>query len=159
MSQYLSRLRVTLLVSALVTTVALFVPADALAVQNTPAVNDAPRFKWWQNESIQRKLGLTGDQSQRLEEVFQSALPDLRRGKRQLDTLESELARLVESSADDITVAQQVDRVEAARGVLNKTRTLMLLRMRRMLSADQRHRLDAFHKERARDHSHPDKRR
>lgn len=117
---------------------------------------DSARFKWWQNETVQKQLGLAGDQVKRIEAVFQGALPDLRRGKQQLDALEGELSRLVEKSADDAAVVQQVDRVEAARGVLNKTRVLMLLRMRRLLSPDQRVRLDAFHMGRGSDHAdHP----
>ena len=44
-------------------------------------------------------------------------------------------------------------------GVRVKTRTLMLLRIRRILTADQRVKLDAFHKERERgDHKNHDNR-
>ena len=126
----------------------LLVGASLLSVAPVFAAQDGRRFKWWQNYAVQRTLGLASDQIKRIEEVFQGALPDLRRGKQQLDALEGELSRLVEKSVDDTTVAQQVDRVEAARAVLNKTRTLMLLRIRRILGPDQRVRLDAFHKER-----------
>ena len=43
-----------------------------------------------------------------------------------------------------------IDRVEAARSALAKTRTLMLYRMHRLLSPEQRVRLEAFERERAR---------
>jgi hypothetical protein len=42
-------------------------------------------------------------------------------------------------------VARQIDRVELVRSSLNKTRTLMLLHMRQVLSADQRVKLTAMH--------------
>ncbi len=129
-----------------VRTVLLLFGASLLSAAPLLGLQDSARFKWWQNEIVQRKLGLAADQTRRIEEIFQGALPDLRRGKQQLDVLEGELSRLVEKSADDTAVAQQVDRVEAARAVLNKTRTLMLLRIRRVLNPDQRVGLDAFHK-------------
>jgi Spy/CpxP family protein refolding chaperone len=108
----------------------------------------AQGFRWWQDEGVQRRIGLAPDQSRHIEEVFQNALPELRRGKRQLDTAEGELSRLADGVADDAVLAQHVERVEAARAELNKTRTLMLLRMRRILSADQRSGLDALHRQR-----------
>lgn len=115
--------------------------------------------KWWQDETIQRKLALTLDQSRRIEDVFQSAVPDLRRNKHQLDAVETELARLVEGGgAEDAVLVQQVDRVEEARAELNKTRSVMLLRMRRILSTDQCVKLDAIHKQRRGDHPDPGKR-
>lgn len=113
-------------------------------------------FKWWQDEMAQRKIGLSTDQSKRIEEVFQAALPELRRAKKQLDAVEKDLSRLVDSP--DAALIQQVDRVEAARADLNKARTLMLLRIRRILTADQRVRLEALHQGRAREHSGPDNR-
>lgn len=118
----------------------------------------APGFKWWQDETAQRKIDISGDQSRRIEDVFQNALPELRRAKKQFDAVEADLSRLVESSADDGALTQQVDRVEAARADLNKARTLMLLRMHRILTADQRVRLKALHKGREREHQGPDKR-
>jgi hypothetical protein len=55
---------------------------------------------------------------------------------RALDTAEDELDRRIEQG-DDASVMEHVGVVEAARGELSKTRTVMLLRMRRSLTADQ----------------------
>lgn len=96
----------------------------------------AQRGKWWQDERFIRELGLTTEQSTRLEEIFQKTLPTLRERMRALDTAEDELDRLIEQG-DDASVLQHVAIVESARGELSKTRTLMLLRMRRSLTADQ----------------------
>ena len=115
-------------------------------------------FTWWREESVQRKLSLNGDQVQRIEDVFQSARPELRRTKRQLDEAEGDLSRVADTSAGDAALAQQVDRVEAARSALNKARTLMLLRIRRILTTDQRVKIDALHKEREREHAGRDTR-
>ena len=42
-------------------------------------------------------------------------------------------------------IARYVDKTEAARGSLNKVRTLMLMRMRQVLRPDQRVRFKALH--------------
>ncbi len=104
----------------------------------------AQGFKWWNSERYRRELGLTPDQSKRLEEIFQAALPNLRAHKKTLDTAEADFDRLVER-ADDSAVMEQAGRVETARGELNKARTLMLLKMRRTLTTDQWVKLGALH--------------
>ena len=70
--------------------------------------------------------------------------PTLRTQKKALDAAEAEFERLVENG-DDSAVMEQVLNVEAARAELNKTRTLMLLRMRRVLTTDQWVKLGAMH--------------
>jgi Spy/CpxP family protein refolding chaperone len=116
----------------------LFVRASAVAalvaVCVAPAL--AQRGKWWQDERFRSELSLTTEQSTRLEEVFQKTLPTLRQRMRALDRAEDEFDDLVESG-DDASVLEHVGIVEAARAELNKTRTVMLLRMRRSLTADQ----------------------
>lgn len=132
-------------------TVILF-PLLLLCPEGLPAQG----FKWWQDENAQRKLELTADQSRRIEDIFQSVLPELRRRKRQLDSLEQELSRLVESAQEekeDTMIALQVDRVEEARAELNKARTLMLLRIRRVLTPEQRAKLSTTHHDLARQRS------
>ena len=104
----------------------------------------AQGFKWWQDENFKRELGLTAEQSTRLEEIFQKSLPSLRRQKDVLDRAQAEFDRLVERG-DDAAVMEQVASVEAARAELNKARTMMLLRMRRSLTADQWVRFTALH--------------
>ncbi len=115
----------------------------------------AQGFKWWSDEGTQKRLSLSADQSRKIEDIFQQALPALRTGKQRFDAAEQELSALIEHSADDGPVVRQLERVEAARSELNKSRTLMLLQMRRLLSPDQRVRLDELHHERGRDLRNP----
>ena len=105
-----------------------------LAFCAAPAL--AQRGKWWQDERFRRELSLTAEQSARLEEIFQKTLPTLRQRMQALDRAEEEFDRLVEKG-DDSSVLEYVGIVEAARAEVNKTRTVMLLRMRRSLTADQ----------------------
>ncbi|HLG57086.1 MAG TPA: periplasmic heavy metal sensor [Vicinamibacterales bacterium] len=100
--------------------------------------------KWWQSEQYRRELGLTTEQSRRLEDVFQAAVPTLKTHKKALDQAESEFERMLERG-DDGSVMDQVERVEAARAELNKSHTMMMLRMRRVLTTDQWARFTAMH--------------
>jgi Spy/CpxP family protein refolding chaperone len=105
----------------------------------------AQPMQWWKAEPARTELGLTGDQSTRIEGIFQESMTQLRAQKGDLDRLEGKLSRLIETSADEAAVTQQIDKVEAVRSALNKTRTLMLLRMRQALTPEQRLALSAMH--------------
>ena len=55
------------------------------------------------------------------------------------------MARIIkEHKADLAVVSGQLDRLESARSLHNKTRTLMLYRMHLLLSAEQRTKLEAL---------------
>ena len=93
-----------------------------------------------------RKISaLTPDQVAQIDAIFQATLPELRHRKDELDRLESKLSHLIERDTDEAVIASQVDKTEAARGALNKMRTLMLMRMRQVLRPDQRVRFKALH--------------
>ncbi len=110
-------------------------PGGAPPAQNGQG---APRFAWWRDEPYQRHLGLTSDQVTRLEAIWQAALPELRKGRDDLDRQEAELSRLIESNADETVVTRQVDKVEAIRAHLNKTRTMLIWHHRQLLTPEQR---------------------
>lgn len=108
--------------------------------------NDRPRFKWWVDERARREIGITDQQSAEIEQIFQSILPELRSKSAELNRMEKSLSDLIRESVADVSVvAQQVDKVESLRADIAKTRTIMLYRMNRVLSADQRARLREMH--------------
>jgi Spy/CpxP family protein refolding chaperone len=111
-----------------------------------PGSASAQRFKWWQAEHVQREMALTKEQVIRLEEIFQSYLPTLRKQKDALDAAEGEFNRLVAKGDHTATLAH-VDVVETARAALNKSRALQLVHMRRVLTADQHAKLTAILRE------------
>ena len=115
----------------------------ALLLLAVPVVAQVPG-KWWQSDHFRRELVLTSEQSRRLEEIFQNAAPGLRTQKKALDEAEKQFERLVERG-DDGSVMDQVASVESARAELNKSRTMMLLRMRRVLTTDQWAKFTALH--------------
>ena len=109
-------------------------------------------FPWWKDAQFQKDLTLTTEQSARIDSVFQSTITLLRQKKAELDQQEAELSRLIAANADEPVVTKQVDKVEGIRGGLNKTRTLMLLRMRQVLTPEQRVILNKLHEQWDKDH-------
>jgi Spy/CpxP family protein refolding chaperone len=122
--------------------------AEARASQ-APQNQPPQRFAWWRAEPYQKNLGLSIDQVNRLEAIFQNVLPDLRKGRDDLDRHEAELSRLIETGADEALVIKQLDKVEALRSHLNKTRQLLLLHHRQVLTPEQRVKLAQAERERA----------
>jgi len=111
----------------------------------TPA--QAQGFRWWLDPHFQAELHLTGEQVDRIEQIFEEARPTLHMQMRALEAAEDEFDRLVLEATDE-AVIEYVEIVEGARAELNKSRTLMLLRMRRVLTSDQHALLTALNRER-----------
>ncbi len=95
----------------------------------------AQGYKWWQADGVIKELGLTSEQTRRLEEIFQKAMPTLKTQKTALDSAEAQFERLM--AKGDEAAMEQINVVEAARAELNKTRALMLWNMRQVLTRDQ----------------------
>ena len=108
---------------------------------------------WW--KEFQKNLGLSDDQSNRIDGVFQAALPYLRHKRDELEAQEAELSRLIQADADEVVIGKQSDRVEVIRAALNKSRTLMLVHMRQVLTPDQRVRLTGLRAQWDKDHPPP----
>ena len=105
----------------------------------------ASKFKWWQSERFIQELALTSDQQSRLDAIFKSSWPSLEGCKTDLDRLDTELSKLIaEGTAGETMIIQQIDRVEASRSALGRARSLMLYRMYRVLTPDQRVKLKAL---------------
>ena len=116
----------------------------SFAVLVAVALPVAGQGKWWQSEEYKRELKLSPDQTKKLEDIFQAAVPTLKTLKKALDQAESEFERLLERG-DDGSVMDQVERVEAARAELKKSHTMMMLKMKRVLTADQWAKFNATH--------------
>jgi Spy/CpxP family protein refolding chaperone len=109
-------------------------------------------FPWWRDAQFQKDLTLTAEQSSRIDGVFQSTIPNLRQQRQELDEQEAKLSRLIAANVDEAQVIRQVDKVEAIRASANKMRTLMLLRMRQVLTPDQRAKLNKLYEQWEKDH-------
>lgn len=100
------------------------------------------RRKWWLDATVRAELGITDEQSGKLEAIFQSVSPGQHKRWREHEKLEPIVARLIkDGSADPGHVAQQVERIETLKAQMNAARIMMLYRMQQELSADQRDKL------------------
>jgi Spy/CpxP family protein refolding chaperone len=112
--------------------------ALTMLMAGVAAPTSAQGFKWWRDKTFQQEMSLTGEQIQRLDQVFQAAQPALRADERAVDKLEDELSKIFgEGKADEKDFEQFVERVESARANWRKNRTMMLFRLRCILTHDQ----------------------
>ena len=130
-------------------------PAVLLLALAAPLHGQSFGFAWWKDAQFQRELGLSADQSARIDAIFEAAIAQLRPKKEELDRQEDLLSQQIASGADEALVTKQVDKVEAIRSHMNKMRTMMLLRERQVLSPDQRVKLNKLHEQWERDHKRP----
>jgi len=101
---------------------------------------------WWKNSEVVKELQLTDAQVKQIEQNFldyRLKLIDLRAD---LERQETKLQPLLEADQpNEQQVGSQVDAVVAARGRLEKTNTMMMLSIRRVLSVEQWKKLQAIH--------------
>lgn len=101
--------------------------------------------KWWIDPQLRAELAITDQQSSAVDQVWQKSLPKLRELREQLEKLEAALAAmLANDQGDEAAIAAQIDRVEATRAEGNTARTLMIYRMHKVLTVDQRARVKAL---------------
>lgn len=111
-----------------------------------PGSAHAQGFKWWQDEKVKTELGLTAEQVVNLDNVFLELIPRMAAEKEALDKLEGQLSSVIrDANMNEAEIIRQIDAVEAARSALGKTRTLMIYRLYRSLSPDQRTKMKALH--------------
>jgi Spy/CpxP family protein refolding chaperone len=116
--------------------------SDQKDIRGGPPQGVPRGLKWWQDEKIKAELRLSAEQSARIEEIFTPSFAKMSDKYVELGRREEQLSNLI--SGNDVTEAQllkEADQVEALRSSLSKDRTLMLFRMRRVLSAEQRSKL------------------
>ena len=102
--------------------------------------------RWWQSERFQKELGLTKEQITRIDGIYQSTTPLLRAQKEAFDRREEKLSKiLADPKSAEAMVVQASDRLEAARNEMGRTRTLMIFRIRRVLTDEQHLKLNQMH--------------
>jgi Spy/CpxP family protein refolding chaperone len=101
------------------------------------------RPKWWIDAKLRAELGVTDQQSAAVEAVWQKSAPTLRELREKLTKLEDALSKLT-NGPDEAAVVAQSERVESLRAELNRGRTLMIYRMNKILTAEQRAKVKAM---------------
>jgi len=91
---------------------------------------------------MQRQLRLTTEQIAAIDRIFHANVSERRRLARHQEALEAQLAAaLLEGNSDESAISSLAERVVRARARRNVSRTLLLLRMYRVLTVEQRRRL------------------
>jgi Spy/CpxP family protein refolding chaperone len=117
---------------------------SVIVLAATPAA--AQGFRWWQSERYQKELALSAEQITRIDGIYQTAQPLLRAQKEAFDRREEKLSKVIaDPKSDEAAVIQATDRLELARNEMNRSRTLMLFRIRRVLNDEQLAKLNAMH--------------
>ena len=101
--------------------------------------------RWWHSDEDKAALNLTAGQVAALDSIYRRSLPKQHESIRRLRTEEDTLSKLVtDMSVEELDIIRQIDRLEAARSEFRKTRTLMVIRMYRILNVSQRTTLKAW---------------
>ena len=110
------------------------------------------RKKFWMDPELRAQLGITDQQSAAIEQVWQRSYEQRRGLNDRLDKADTVLQKmLLDASADEAAVVAQLDKVEAARSEANKARLLLLYRVNKHLTPDQRAKLEKMRATRERD--------
>lgn len=102
------------------------------------ALEGGPRGRWWTNPKTAKEVGLTADQQQKMNEIFQQHRLSLIDLNASLEKAEVQLEPLMSADQpDESRILAQIDRVAQARAELEKANARMLLGIRRVMTADQ----------------------
>src|SRR5262245_14477167 len=108
----------------------------------------AKNHKWWRSDEMRAEFGITDAQSAQLEGIFQSFVAALKSGMTDVDRYQKDVSKLMaDPAASEVDVIQAINRLEAAKADLGRTRSLMLFRMYRVLTPEQRVKVKRFHEQ------------
>lgn len=108
-----------------------------LAAQAAPGAPEP--FRWWLSPLVKAEIHLTDEQSRAIDDIVVTTLPNRRVLRGKLDALQAELDRaLADATVSDAVATDLITRVEQARARRNVARSMMLVRIRRLLTPAQR---------------------
>ncbi len=119
--------------------------AVLLVAGAAPVAAGADAVKWWTMRDVQSRLQLTPKQVAKLDRIFDETLAERLASRERLVRLEDALSRLMaQADAGEAETLALVEKVEALRARRNVARTMMLVRMSRVLTKVQRRALEAM---------------
>lgn len=93
---------------------------------------------WWRDAALQKELGLSARQVGKIDRIWDTNMQSIRVLWKEMEAVEAEFNRLIkENTAEERVIALQIDRVEALRSQINKSRHLMIYRIHQVLTPDQ----------------------
>jgi Spy/CpxP family protein refolding chaperone len=106
--------------------------------QGGRALGMGPAGRWWTDPQLAQTLGLTDDQKQKMDDVFQKnrlSLIDLSAALQKQEAIMEPL--LQADRPDEAKVLAQIDKVASARAELEKANARMLFGIRSVLTPEQ----------------------
>lgn len=135
-----------------VVTLVLVIHPVALASESSPS------GRWWQMPVVVKQLDLSGEQIDRLEDLYYAHNRKLIQLKNDVESEQFELEILMEADVLDVDKAMaRHERLEKARGQLAKERFSYFLEIRQILGAEKFRRLVEMKKQRGRRRWMPEK--
>lgn len=103
------------------------------------------RAFFWRDPAVVKDVGLEPNQINQIDQLWHAHFKELSPRVADLQRQEAELKRLILGrKVDPDVLAMQIDRVEAQRTILYKSRTLMLYRMALVLTPEQNAKLEGL---------------
>jgi Spy/CpxP family protein refolding chaperone len=117
--------------------------AQAPAKSNPPQNQQASRPKpWWMDDNSKKELGLTAAQVKAIDDIYTSTKDEMATNRENMDRERKELDRMIaEAKVEQWQVLRQIGRMETARSNYNTAFLMMLYRMNRQLTVEQRTKL------------------
>jgi len=104
-----------------------------------------PGGQWWDNPETAQKIGLTAEQEQKVRTILASHRSSLFDLSQRVQKEDFAMETLMDADTlDENAVVAQADRVADARAQMEKARVRMLVELRRVLTIDQWHKLQAL---------------
>ena len=104
-----------------------------------------PPWRWWDDKSFAKSLGLSKEQQKKMDAVFNSSKGSLLENYKTLQREESKLEKATrETRPDEARIFAGIDAVAQARAALEKANAHMLLLMRQEMDVDQIARMEKF---------------
>jgi Spy/CpxP family protein refolding chaperone len=118
-------------------------PSSEVSNSDHGGLQLGPVGRWWDNKEFARYIGLNSLQQHRMDDVFNANRDTLLKLYKSLQHEESQLQKITRSrELDENQIFQQIDRVTAARGEVEKATAHMLLQIRKEMTPEQTSRLD-----------------
>jgi len=100
--------------------------------------NQIVSWEWWKDDSARKELELTDSQVRKISGLYESRVRQLKPVYEELERQRDLLNKMSQERTVEVPVyAIQVNRVEALRSDLSKTRVIMLYEIHRVLTAKQ----------------------
>lgn len=107
-----------------------------------------PGGRWWKDSRVAQDIGLSDQQATQIEKIFQDHRLQLVDLHANLEKAEIAMEPMMQADQpNEAQITSQIDKIAQARAALEKSNAVMLLGIRRVLTADQWKKLQAHERE------------